>query len=96
VTSESDDSSVEGSFPYILKHVIPGVTITFAPNVKEITLTKGHIQINKGVIIDGGSVDNYVTFNGNNKFRIFEANSPDITLKNLIICNGNFDTTATM
>ncbi|MDB9514891.1 DUF4347 domain-containing protein, partial [Kamptonema animale CS-326] len=88
--SNNNDSGT-GSLRAAIASAVAGDTITFDPSLanQTITLTTGQLVIDKNLILDGAAAAN-LTISGNNASRVIQtASSTNVTLKNLIIANGN-------
>jgi hypothetical protein len=86
VTTSADDG--EGSLRQIVANAPAGSTITFAPNVSNITLSSGEIKINKDLTIYGGIGNTRVIISGNNS-RIFNVDNHTFNINNLLLQSGS-------
>jgi hypothetical protein len=85
VTTSDDDLSA-GSLRYQVAACGHGGTITFAPGITTVNLTKVQdIPLTQDLTIDGGSG---VTIDANGRSRIFFLSGGTITLRNLTLQNG--------
>ena len=94
VNNNNDDGA--GSLRFVIAHVCPGSTITFAPNVTgAINLTSGELLINKSVTINGPGANVLAiqrsSAGGTPAFRIFNVSPATViaSLSGLTIANGN-------
>jgi hypothetical protein len=91
VTNGSDSGT--GSLRDAVANLCGGGTITFNPGVTTVTLTSGHLSINKDLTIDGGNMGVIVERDANatSDFGIFyiTGSSTDVTLDSLTVRNGN-------
>ena len=87
VTSNADDG--EGSLRKIVADANANDTIIFASNINQVTLTTGHIRINKSITIIGKENEKTI-ISGNNNSKIFMYYDSNVVfnIRNLILENG--------
>ena len=85
VTNENDNG--DGSLRQTIANANSGDTIIFAPNVNYITLTSGHIEINKNLTINGESGNTRITIDGNSNSGIFDILG-SVNINNLTFTKG--------
>ncbi|MBI1293414.1 PKD domain-containing protein [bacterium] len=93
ITVQNPDDSGPGSLRQAIADLCDGGVIDFDLSLsgQTITLTSGHLVINKGMTIDGSALDEPIRISGNNALRHFYISTAgkDVTFDSLQFVDGN-------